>query len=106
MYTHEACFLFIYEVFKHSTHLLFHWERGSSVARHCKPQVSQHIPIDLSSAEKGAFQAWPRQHLQGHSTVSQHPRTLSALLSHSKIEKSACKIGKLPLSMTAFTPQQ
>lgn len=108
MYTDEVCFM--YEVFKHSTFVVlpggYKQERGSSEACHSKPHVAQHIPIDLSPAEKGAFQAWPWKLLLGHSTVSQHPRALIALLSHSGIEKSACETGKLPLSVTAFTPQQ
>lgn len=83
-------------------------ERGHSEACHSEQCVAQDVPTDLSSAEiNGASQAQPRQgiHLLEHSTVSEHPRTLTALLSHSAIEKSACETGKLPLSVTAFTPQ-
>lgn len=83
-------------------------EGGSSEACHSEQCVAQHVPTDLSSAEiKGASQAQPRQriHLLEHSTVSEHPRTHIALLSHSATEKSACETEKLPLSVTAFTPQ-
>lgn len=68
----------------------------------------QHVPTDLSSAEiKGASQAQPRQRilLLEQPTVSEHPRTHIALVSHSATEKSACETEKLPLSVTAFIPQ-
>lgn len=59
MYSHEVCFLFIYEVFKHSTHLLFCWEATSRRGAVQKPVTPNHMwhSTFLSSREKEAFQA-------------------------------------------------
>lgn len=103
-------FLFAYEVSKHTFVVLlvgYKQERGRSEASHSKPCVAPHVPADLSSAGiRGGSQ--PRQRIRSteHSTASEHLRTLTALLTHSAIEKSACEMGKMPSSETAFISQQ